>query len=260
MKKGKQETALAAPGTGGAIVKWDDELAKFAEQASAKEVIVGGKFIGLKAGQMTINGAAVKGNSVNVVVLADVHENTYYPDAFDANSIVPPACYAFGEDEKTMAPHPEAEHPQAKACHECKWNEYGTSPRGSGKGKACQNRRRLALMPAGSADTAENVAKAEVVYLKVPVTSTRAWSAYVKGVALNMKRPPFALVTKVTSAPDPKVQVTVSFEPVDPLENEVLGAVLARVKEQKEAIVFPYAKAKEETEEVAPKKTPKKKF
>lgn len=258
MAKRKTQEALAVAAPTG-MMKWDDELAKYAEAASAKEQIIAGQFLSVKAGQMSLGGNPIKGNEVNVVVLKDIYENTYYPGEYDADNKAPPACYAFGDDEKEMAPHPQASDPQAERCKDCKMNEWGSSTKGKRTGKACQNRRRLALIPAGDLSP-EAVAKAEVVYFKVPVTSGKFWGAYVKNVASTHRRPPFAVVTSVSCEPDPKTQVRVGFQLVEPAPQESLGALLARAKEQEEGIRFPYPEAREEAPKVAPKAKARSKF
>jgi hypothetical protein len=257
-KKKQEALAVAAPANTG-IMKWDDELAKYAEAASAKEQIIAGQFLSVKSGQMSLGGNPIKGNTVNVVVLKDIYENTYYASEYDADNKVPPDCYAFGDDEKTMAPHPQASDPQADKCANCKMNEWGSSTKGKRTGKACQNRRRLALIPAGDLSP-EAVAKAEVVYFKVPVTSGKFWGAYVKSVASIHKVPPFAVVTNITCEPDPKTQVRVGFELVERAPQESLGALLARMQEQQDAIRFPYPEAKDEPAKPAPKAKSKSKF
>ncbi len=256
--KKKDTLAVAAPAATG-IMKWDDELAKYAQAAADKEQIIAGQFLSVKAGQMSLGGNPIKGNEVNVVVLKDIFENTYYPDEYDADNKAPPACYAFGDDEKTMAPHEKASDPQADKCANCKMNEWGSSTKGKRTGKACQNRRRLALIPAGDLSP-EAVQKAEVVYFKVPVTSGKYWGAYVKNVAATLRRPPFAVVTNVSCEPDPKTQVKVSFQLVEPAPQESLSALLARAKEQEEAIRFPYPEPKAEEARPAPKSKARSKF
>lgn len=235
--------------------QWQDELAKYAQEASTSEKFVAGKFFSIKGGALTLDDQPIKGNAVDVVVVGSIFENTYYPGKYDPNNVSPPTCYAFGDTEAGMAPHPDAAEPQSESCATCKWNKWGSSSKG--EGKACQNRRRLAMIPAGANDLdAANVQGAEVVYLKVPVTSTRYWAAFVKGLANIVKRPPFAVVTRFAAHPDPRTQVRLSFDYAAPLPDEVIPAVLARVEEQKEAIRFPYSKP-EAAEAAAPAKKEK---
>lgn len=252
----KKETGLAVPAAPAGLMKWDEELAKYAQAASEKEQLISGQFLSVKAGQMSLAGNPIKGNEVNVVVVKDVYENTYYASDYDADNVGPPACYAFGDDEKTMAPHPQASDPQSERCATCKMNEWGSSTKGKRTGKACQNRRRLALIPAGDLSP-EGIQKAEVVYFKVPVTSGKFWGAFVKSVASTHRLPPFAVVANVKAESDPKTQVRVSFTLVDRVPQESLGAALARMKEQDEAIRFPYPEAKEEARAAKPAKPAK---
>jgi hypothetical protein len=232
------------------MVRWDDELAKYAKEASEAEKMLGGTFLSINDGQVTLAGQKVAGNKLNVIVVGSVHENTWYPGAFDKGNIQPPSCYAFGVDEATMAPHPEAASPQSEKCATCAMNQWGSSEKG--KGKACQNRRRLALLPGGDVSPAA-ITQAGVIYYKVPVTSTRNWGAYVKGLAASVKRPPFGVITAIAPAPEKKVQ----FQFVDSLPEESIGAVLGRVEEQLEGILFPYAKPQDK-KAVEPTKASKK--
>lgn len=249
----KNDKALAVvPVQDTALAPIDAELLKYAQDAAGKEKLFAGKFLSPKGGVLTLDGQALKNNEARVVVLGAIFENTYFEEAFDPDNRAPPACYAFSEDEETLAPHAEAEKPQHMNCATCKWNRFGTARKGTGK--ACQNRKRLALIAASDL-TPEGISKAEVVYFRVPVTSVKAWSVYVKGLAATMKRPPFAMVTRLSVVPDAKTQIRVVFEPVEAVPNEAIPALLRRVEEQKEAIGFPYPKASEvaPAEEAAPK-------
>jgi hypothetical protein len=79
----KQEALAVAVQAPTGMMKWDDELAKYAQAASDKEQIIAGQFLSVKAGQMSLGGNPIKGNEVNVVVLKDIYENTYYPGEYD---------------------------------------------------------------------------------------------------------------------------------------------------------------------------------
>lgn len=252
------DTTLAVQGNTGLATAgaWDDELAKYAQEASAKERLVAGKFLSVKGGALSLDGQALKGNVADVVVVGSVYENTYYEGAYDPDNKSPPVCYAFADEEKGLAPHPESAKPQAESCAACPLNKWGSARKG--EGKACQNRRRLAMIAAVDL-TPTSVEKAEVVYLKVPVTSTRYWAAYTKGLANMMKRPPFAVITRVACHPDPKTQIRLGFEPVGNLPSEVIPAILKVVEGQKEAIGFPYGKPEEQGEKAAEPEKPAKK-
>ena len=67
------------------VNKWDEDLAKYAQEASAKEA-GGGAFLSFKSGMLSFMGNAIPGNKLEVVVLGDVHENLYYDQPFDPDN------------------------------------------------------------------------------------------------------------------------------------------------------------------------------
>lgn len=244
-KEKKQTTALA---------NWDEEMAKQAQVAADMEAsTAGGQFFSLRGGQLTFNDAPLPGNQMAVVVLDSVMENVYYEGKFDPDDITGPACYAFGRDEKTIKPHTAVAEPQHETCAGCPQNEWGSAD--TGRGKACANRRRLALIPAGAFNTAtgkfepvlepEHYETAQIAYLKLPVTSVKGYAAVVKQVAAALKRPPHGVFMKFKVVPDAKSQFRVLVEPLQQVPNELLGVIMARHDEAKNSIEFPYAVAEE---------------
>ena len=240
-KEKKQTTALA---------NWDEELAKQAQVAADMEAgTAGGQFFSLRGGQLTFNDAPLPGNQMAVVVLDGVMENVYYEGKFDPDDISGPACYAFGRDEKTMKPHEAVVAKQHETCLGCPQNEWGSAD--TGRGKACANRRRLALISAGTFNTGtgkfeptlepEHYATAQIAYLKLPVTSVKGYAAMVKQVAAALKRPPHGVFMKFKVVSDPKSQFRVLVEPIQAVPNELLGVIMQRHEEAKSGIEFPYA-------------------
>ena len=204
------------------VNKWDEELAGFASEASAKET-VGGSFLSFKSGMLSFGGNAIKGNSLDVVVLGDVHENAYYDQPYDADNPVSPACFAFGEDANAMAPHADAKDPQAERCSTCKWNQFGSAD--NGKGKKCRNIRKVALIPS---DQLADIAGAEMAFAKIPPTSVVNFQTHTKRVTDAAHRPLWAAITSISCAPHLKKQVEVSFAYVDSItDGEQLGALKA---------------------------------
>jgi hypothetical protein len=128
------------------------------------------------------------GNQVAAIVLDSVFENTYYEHDWKPGHIENPTCYAFGRTEDELGPHPamqdDPDHfvPQHDECAGCPMAEWGSAKRGTGK--ACQQRRRLFMVPAGMFERAKNggydltlvddpeeLAAFDPALLKVPVTS-----------------------------------------------------------------------------------------
>jgi len=224
-----------------AVVNWEDQLAQFAVEAAEEEAL-GGTFLSTKNGRLNINGNLVAKNALDVIIIASVMENAFYPGKFDPNNPAPPTCYAFGDDEDTMVPHKDVKNPVNATCAGCPNNEWDSGT--DGKGKACKNVRRLALLPADCVNTPSKMLGAEQIYLKIPVTSVKDWGKYVHGVATEFKRPPFAVLTQISAVPDDKTQFKVTFTCQGPVPvGEATAKLIECHKVSKETIKFPYPQA-----------------
>jgi hypothetical protein len=246
------------------LTKWEDELARQAKAAATQEASTGGgNFFSLRGGQLKLNGAVLPDNQMAVIVLDALIENVFYSGPFDPEDPQTPDCYAFGRDDKTMVPHADVAKPQAEGCAACPNNQWGSLTVGGQqrRGKACRNRRRLGLIPAGTLQgvrftaytTAEEIITAPLAYLALPPTSLGGFATYVKQLAGALNRPPRAMFTKVALTPDVKSQFKVAFTALGPVPNELLGAVMERAKEVAAMIEFPY-QAGTRTEAPAPGK------
>lgn len=253
--------AKQKPGT--KLAKWDEELARQAKVAADMEAnVAGGQFFSLKSGVLSFNDSPLPGNQMAVVIVDSVLENVYYPGEYDADNPSGPSCFAFGRNEADLKPHlvvVEADQAEHEACAGCPQNEWGTAEKG--KGKACRNVRRLALLPAGTInvktdefepfDEDEHWTKTPIAFLKLPVTSVKAYAAYVKQLAGTLKRPPFGVYTKIGVVPDAKTQFKVTFDALSIIEDPTMGMVFERNKEVQSVIDFPYQL--DEPEEKKPK-------
>jgi hypothetical protein len=238
----------ARPGT--ALQRWDEELAREAEIASKAEANAGGgAFFSFRGGILAFNDAPVPDNRMAVVIVDGIFENVFYEGAFDANNPSPPTCFAFAREEADLQPHAavvEAGQAQNDVCRGCEWNEWGTSDRG--RGKACRNTRRLAVIPAGeyandrfaAYTDAEHFEKAPIGFLKLPVTSVKGYANFVKQVAGALRRPPHGIFAKVSVAPDAKTQFRVLFEPIANVPDALMAAVMKRREEARSIIAQPY--------------------
>lgn len=240
---------------GTSVVAWDEELAKQAAIAAGmEESTASGQFFGLKAGVLTWNDTPVQNNEMAVIILDSVLENVYYEGAYDPDVPQSPTCFAFGRDDKTMAPHANvvaAGNQQCGAsglCNGCEMNEFGSAEKG--KGKACRNTRRLAMIPAGNFNKngdftmfkeSDHFATTPIGFMKLPVTSVKGYAAFVKQVAGVLRRPPHGIITKVKVIPDPKSQFKVIFEPLENVPNDFMGSIMERNKEAQALIEFPYS-------------------
>jgi hypothetical protein len=243
-----------------AVTNWDEELAKQADVAAGAVRSGGGngRFFSMRAGQLSFDGNPLPGNQMAVVILASVMENSYYDTDFDPDTPASPKCFAFGKDEADMEPHDAVDNDdyferQSAGCEGCPQNEWGSARKG--KGKACANVMRLAMIPAGVYkqlggrnagldlelfDDPEHFAKAEVAFMKIPVMSVKNYSAYVKSLAADLRRPPHGVVTNVFLTPSERSQFVVNFEVVDKLGGALLSEVVPRHAKEQETIGFPY--------------------
>jgi hypothetical protein len=221
----KQEVkAPEAPGT--SVVSWQAELAALTTQVAETEK-PSGNWVSFKGGQLTIGGNRMPGDKAKVIVVGSVFENQWYKERYDPNNPTSPHCYAIAEHDEDLKPHPDAADPQAPSCAECPKNAWKSDPNG-GKGKACKNVRRLALLSEADLDDIE---KAEFAVAKMPVTSVKNWSTYANQIANVLKLPPLAVITEMSVQPDPKTQLQVNFELVDKVPQDLLPALLAKRKD-----------------------------
>lgn len=231
------------------ITTYDDAYAKRAAKATQEEQLKGGTFISTRGGILKVGEQEMPGNQALVVILDWVRENTYYEGRFDPDNPMPPTCYAFArgvEQEEEMGPHPSMQDypayfkPQHSQCKGCPMNEWGSADKG--RGKACQNRRRLTVLPAGvfiprkgsrdfdieAYDDVAHYEQADVAFMKLPVTSVENWAKYVNQVSAAVNRSPDGVFTRIFTEPHDKWQYTVNFEYLDKVPPELAAVMIRR--------------------------------
>lgn len=248
-----------------ALINYEEQLALAAGQyAEAEQSSATGDFFGLKGGNIAWGGNPIKGNKIGVIIVDAVFENVFYEGQYDPDEPQSPTCFAFGRDENELSPFKtvvEAGQAQHDKCAGCPNNEWGSADRG--KGKACRNTRRLALLPAGEFDKDGNFEPFEdadalfssgIGYMKLPVTSVKNYANYVKQIATTFKRPPFAVFTQISTVPDAKSQFKVLFEALALLDSEFIPYAIKKNEEISGSIIFPYSLTVEEPEKELKKK------
>jgi hypothetical protein len=252
------------------LTKWDEELAKYAQEAAATEAAAGGsgQYFSLKGGILSWQDEPLPGNQMVVVVLASMFENVWYHGEYDPDVRENPTCFALSNEYADLTPHEnvvEAGQAQSLECKSCELNKYGTADKG--RGKACRNTRRLGMIPAGTITKTgsvslfkkqEDFTGSAIGYMRLPVTSVRNYGAYVSQLNALLKRPPFAVATKVTVVPDAKTQFAVNFEVVETLGDDFIEGVMAKREEAEAGIAIPYEVGEAETEEKPKPATQKK--
>lgn len=250
---------MAKKSTSTALTAWDEELARQAEIAAALEANAGGgQFFSIRGGVLSWQDAPLPNNEMAVVILDSIFENVYYEGQYDPDTPQAPTCFAFAKEEDALTPHEivvkAGQAQSTDGCKGCEHNEWGSADRG--RGKACRNTRRLAMLPAGTFardgkftmfTEPEHYATTAIGFMKLPVTSVKGYANFVRQVAGALRRPPAGIVTRVSVVADPKTQFKVLFEPMEKVPNELMEAVLARRNEVDPLMDFPYNLEVEET-------------
>ncbi|MFI5223676.1 MAG: hypothetical protein ACHQX3_05425 [Nitrospirales bacterium] len=233
----EKKEVIPAPKT--ELADWQKQLAEMAI-ATAEAEKPQGNWVSFKSGVLSVGGNPIKGNKMKVVVVHSAFENQIYKNKYDSNNPgQTPHCYAIAENEEDLKPHPDAAEPQADTCEVCPNNVWGSDPEG-GRGKACKNVRRLAMI---AFDDMGDINKAPVAMAKLPVTSVKNWSTYANQIANVLKLPPLAVITELSVEPDAKTMFQVNFELVDKImDGAQIQALLTKRKDTTPLIFSGYEK------------------
>lgn len=275
---------------GKSVTRYDERFAKEAEKWAEQEKPTG-EFISVRGGTLAFQGDPMPGNQMCVIILNAVKERKYFTHDYDPTAEFnrPPVCYAFGtpisnvargeSEEDEMGPHESMQsdldyfEPQNDICKTCPNNEWGSSD--TGRGKACGERRRIAVIPAGIyksrpksrdfdleiIEDPEHYETADIAYLSIPVMSVKDWARYLATLG-GIRRPAYAVITRVFVEPDPKSQFRVKFEVLEEVPEELIDVIDYRVEEAGRGIVFGYTAPSgsqdDEDEDDRPRKKKKK--
>lgn len=236
------------------LVNYEQKWAEQAEEITQHERPTGALSFSTRAGALMLGEERMPGDQVCVIILDFVRMNTFYPAKFDQDSPMPPTCFAIGRTEEEMGPHhsmqqdlsyfkPENDPTLYGACASCHNNQWGSADQG--RGKACQNKRELTLLPAGFyvprprsrdldlrlIDEPGHYLTADVARLRIPVTSVNNWARYVQLISAQYRRPPAGVLTRVYLEPDQKTQYKVNFEVVEAVPDHIAAQVIQRQQE-----------------------------
>lgn len=149
---------------------WQKQLMAHLEKvAPAVETAATGKFISTKGGNFSLGGISM-GREFDAVIVDWCYENSYYDKAFLEGEANVPVCFAVARTEEDLKPDSESPIMQSEDCAGCDLNEWGTAKNG-GRGKACTNRRKLALVVEGGGG--------EIKMLRIAPTSIASWKSFV---------------------------------------------------------------------------------
>lgn len=163
---------------------------------------------------------------LDIVIVDFIYYNVYYESGFDSNNIQAPNCFALSQESKSATPSANAPEAQHSACSGCWANEFGSS----GKGKACQNRCLIAVLPS---DAKEDTPFA---ILDISPTAVKGFSSYMQGVVRGGKMP-HEVFTHVECNPSLKHDVAVFSDPQIVEDEGFLGMIESRLDEAAERLV-----------------------
>lgn len=227
------------------LANYDEMLAALAKKATAIEKPTTSN-IGTRAGILTYNGTPVPDNKLNVIIIASTHANLFYEGAYDEKNPTNPVCYAYSEDGENMVPHPKSSKPQHTDCDSCPWNKWESDPNG-GRGKACKNSRRLALIPQDT--TVEDLQTAEIATMQLPVTSVKIWAQYVNKLSTLFSRPPLGVYTTIGSVPDRDTTFKLTFQNGPLVDVSMIMPLIKKAEVAQEQLERVYEANPELTEE-----------
>lgn len=226
-------------------MSWADVVKanKAQQEATLAAMSNGPSFISLKHGDITVDGVAVPGNTLDVIVLSFVIESNYYTKAYDAANPTPPACYSLSNGLSPAVPSLDGTIQVNATCEGCPMKEWGSNPNGRG-GKACSDHVRVAVIPA-DIETEADVVSAQVKYVKIPTMSVELFQQFVKTVDVTTGLPPFAFRTSMKTVRDPKTQFKLHWATDRSkafTDESVLIALYNRKQQVDKDIMFTYPK------------------
>lgn len=160
---------------------------------------------------------------MNVVILDFVSQNQFFDRPWKEGDVTPPACFAIGDNPRTMVPDDTSPAKESEACTGCPNDEFGSK----GAGKACANSRLLAIVEPGSD------ASAPIMLLKVPAGSIKAFDAYVSTIKSQFETMPVGVETEIYFDPAKEFQALLFG---NPKPNEGLAVHYGRIQEAKDKL------------------------
>ena len=155
-------------------------------------------------------------------------------------------CFSLALDPTSLAPHPLAPEKQHESCDTCPKNQFGSATTGSGRGKACKDIVRIAVMHVDDLGDAEAVSEGKIATLDLPAMSLKNWTEYSSTVVRKTNRELLAFITTLTFDPAQAYPV-VQFTLDGPIEDGgVIAALARRQPEADEMILSPWQPLSEE--------------
>ena len=188
MSKAQAQATSTTPST--ALVNHDSALA--AEVANIKNTVnaPSSNVISTKGKLFTLPDGTTNPGPLYGIILDYTSYNSYFKGIYNPNEIAPPACFAVNKNISELRPSPNSPEVQSTDCASCPRNQFGSAP--TGRGKACKNTRRIAIIPPDATETAMPMT------LSISPTGLKAFDAYVNSLVRDYNKPPIAFITRIS--------------------------------------------------------------
>lgn len=145
---------------------------------------------------------------------------------YNPSKFSPPSCWAISKTVDGAAPSDKVFDPKCDACVNCANNQFGSSP--VGKGKACKEQRRLAVVPADATESTQ------VLILDVSPTGIKSFDGYVDRLRSTREMIPLQVITSVAFDPS-QAYPTLLFGNPQPVDDDAQLAVLMNLRKAAES-------------------------
>jgi hypothetical protein len=212
-----------------ALDRYQQLLSSRAQALSTQIAAAPSNIIRTKGRVFTMPDGRTNQGPLVAVILDFVGFNSYFDGVYNPANPKPPVCWAVG-DLRTLQPSGNSTTPQHTGnCVDCPKNQWGTSL--TGKGKACKNQMKLALI-------AGDLAKADpsqIFTINVSPTGIKGFSAYCRRVQRTFGDDALPIRTIVDIGFDPnQTYPTLTFENFRPNPN--LGIALDLLNDAREML------------------------
>lgn len=136
------------------------------------------------------------GSSIRVIVIDFLTRHTWYPHPYQQGNPLPPGCFAVGKTLAKMAPPDNVPERQHETCAGCPMNEWGSAA--VGNGKACTQRRELAVILEEQAEDLEN---AEIFVISLSPTQIKFFDGFARQCERILNGPPIKAVVTIEAVP-----------------------------------------------------------
>lgn len=225
-----RKKAVAKKGIAGLPATIQKRIEEQQKRFAGRERQGTGKTLSIRGKKFRFDGRDL-GDEIDVIMLDYVFIKQYFEQDYDPDNLTPPDCFALADDEMELKPLEDSPDIQGDEetgmCDGCWANEFESAARG--KGKACQDRRKIALISAElfeEKDFLDTITEESVGFLTMGGTSLANWKAHTKRLGKTLKVAPFQVVTTLTF--DEAVDYEkLEFHVKEQIEdNEVLTALL----------------------------------